>query len=90
MTDILMHCVIDLRELVERIDKDGNSGLSVEEMADWILRLERDQQTKGLRNHFREADRNNNGFVTLTEFAHTMGNVGEEDSHRKIVYALVF
>ena len=47
-------------------------------MADWMVRLEREQQTKGLQNHFREADRNNNGFVTLTEFAHTMGNMGKE------------
>ena len=66
---------------MQRIDTDGNSGLSVEEMVEWMVRLERDQQTQGLRDHFREADRNSNGFVTLTEFAHTMGNAGERNLH---------
>ena len=67
------HC----RELVDRIDTDGNKGLSVEEMVDWMVRIEKAQTTKSLRNHFRETDRNSNGYVTLTEFAHTMANTGE-------------
>ena len=64
-------------ELVDRIDTDGNSGLSVGEMVDWMVRLEKDQKTGGLRDHFRETDRNSNGYVTLTEFAHTMATTGE-------------
>lgn len=65
------------RQLVENIDTDGSNGLSVGEMVEWMIRLERADTMKDLRNHFREADRNNNGYVTLTEFAHTMASMGE-------------
>ena len=62
---------------MDHIDTDGNSGLSVGEMVDWMVRLETAQRTRGLRDNFREADRNNNGFVTLAEFAHTLSIAGE-------------
>lgn len=73
------------RELVERIDTDGNSGISVEEMVEWMMRLEKAHKTKDLRDFFRESDRNNNGFVTLAEFAHTMRKFGE---HHTFSYTL--
>ena len=65
------------RELVERIDTDGSKGLSVEEMVEWMVRLEKAQKTESLRSNFRETDRNDNGYVTLTEFAHTMAKNSE-------------
>ena len=65
---------------MEEIDTDGSEGLSVMEMVEWMVRLERDDSLQGLRSHFREADRNSNGYVTLAEFAHTMGTIGVRPS----------
>lgn len=70
---------------MERIDADGNSGISVEEMVEWMVRLEKAHKTKDLRDHFRESDRNNNGFVTLAEFAHTIQKLGEHIALSHIV-----
>lgn len=64
-------------------DSDGSQGLSKVEMVEWMMRLEKAETMKGLRNHFREADRDNNGYVTLLEFAHTMAAVGEEEMQTK-------
>lgn len=59
------------------IDSDGNSGITVEEMVEWMMRLEKAQKTNNLRDFFRETDRNDNGFITLAEFAHTIQKAGE-------------
>ena len=67
----------DARELVEHIDTDSNSGITVEEMVEWMMRLEKAHKTKNLRGFFRETDRNDNGFITLAEFAHTIKRAGE-------------
>lgn len=75
--DVCMTVCRHHRRLVERIDTDGNKGLSVEEMVDWMVKTEKTKKTKSLRNYFREADRNSNGYVTLTEFAHTMSDTSE-------------
>ena len=62
---------------MENIDRDGSEGLSVEEMVEWMVRLERAETMRGLRTNFKETDRNGNGHVTLTEFAHTVASFGE-------------
>lgn len=62
---------------MEHIDTDGNSGITVEEMVEWMMRLEKAHKRRNLRDFFRETDRNSNGFVTLAEFAHTIQKVGE-------------
>ena len=73
MPRILLFC----RQLVQNVDTDGSNGVSVSEMVEWMVRLEKAETLKGLQNQFREADRNSNGYVTLTEFAHTMASIGE-------------
>ena len=65
------------RELVTRIDANGNEQLSASEMVEWMVRLEKAHKTQDLQDVFREADRNSNGFVTLAEFARTMSLEGE-------------
>ena len=62
---------------MQDIDSDGSQGLSLQEMAEWMMRLEKTEAMKGLHRDFHEADRNHNGYVTLAEFAHTMANFGE-------------
>lgn len=65
---------------MERIDRDSSNGLSVEEMVHWMVRMERAQTKSGLRNQFRENDRNSDGYVTLTEFARSVSTSGKRGS----------
>jgi len=62
---------------VSRIDADGSGRLSPDELVEWMVRVEREHQARDVGNRWEQADKDEDGFVTLEEYAQTISVGGE-------------
>lgn len=62
---------------MSRIDADGSGRLSPDELVDWMVKVEREYQARDMGSKWEQADRDEDGYVTLEEYAQTISVGGE-------------
>ena len=75
----------EINEMMIEMDQNGNDRLDFQEFANFMANHyhERDQEAE-LREAFRIFDRDNSGFITISELKQVMLNLGEKLSQEEV------